>query len=380
MLSVTTESMEFTTTERERGQRKLLRNGYIYVHRRKLADGCSTWECILRRKGTQCNSKIKLSPNGEFVEHTNDHTHPPSQTECAGTKVKANIRRRAETTEETTQQIWATELRNVSEGVAANLPSIDTLRRNVRHSRQDRDLPPNPIRREDIPALPPAYNITTNGDPFLVLDSGVGDHERMFIFASPQGLQFLADSEHWYADGTFKVCPEVFYQLYTVHGQRNGRIFPCVFALLPNKNENTYNTFFQTLFNEVNNLGNGPNDVLVDFERSAINALQNREIEVKGCCFFHLCSNIWKHVKNLGLAQRYNHEEEFALPLRMISALAFLPPEDVIDGFEELSDTIRELMTCCNILKTPTQVGFVGMHRDPTIVSHRLVGHVSQNR
>ena len=120
-------------------------------------------------------------------------------------KVKDNIRRRAETTEETTQQILATELGNVSEGVAANLPSIDTLRRNVRHSRQDRDLPPNRIRREDIPALPPAYSITTNEDPFLVLDGGVGDHERMFIFASPQGLQFLADSEHWYADGTFKV-------------------------------------------------------------------------------------------------------------------------------------------------------------------------------
>ena len=104
--------------------------------------------------------------------HTNDHTHPPSQTDCAGTKVKANIRRMAETTEETTQ-ILATELRNVSEGVAANLPLIGTLRRNDRHSRQDRDLPPNPIRREDIPALPPAYSITTNGDPFLVLDSGV---------------------------------------------------------------------------------------------------------------------------------------------------------------------------------------------------------------
>ena len=151
----------------------------------------------------------------------------------------------------------------------------------------------------------------------------------------------MADSEHWYADGTCKVCPEVFYQLYTVHGQRNGRIFHCVFALLPNKHENTYNRFFQTLVNQVTNLGNDPKDLLVDFERSAINALQNREIEVKDC-FFLRCSNIWKHVQNLGLAQRCNQEEEFALPLWMISALALLPPGDVIDGFEELSDVIRE--------------------------------------
>ena len=63
---------------------------------------------------------------------------------------------------------------------------------------------------------------------------------------------------------------------------------------------------------------------------------------MKGC-FIHLYSNIWKHVQNLGLAQRYNHEEEFTLHLRMRFTLAFLPPEDVIEGSEELSDTIRGL-------------------------------------
>ena len=49
--------------------------------------------------------------------------------------------------------------------------------------------------------------------------------------------------------------------MYTINGQGNGRIFPCVFALLPNKNENTYNRLFEQLFELVNNLGNSPNDV-----------------------------------------------------------------------------------------------------------------------
>ena len=74
-------------------------------------------------------------------------------------------------------------------------------------------------------------------------------------------------------------------------------------------------------------------------------------------CFFHLCSNIWKHVQNLGLAQRYNHEEDFALHLRMISALAFLPAEDAIDGFEEISDTIRELYDTVDDLLQDTYIG-----------------------
>ena len=171
-------------------------------------------------------------------------------------------------------------------------------------------------------------------------DSSVEDEERIYILASQDVLQFLADSEHWYADGTFRVCPEIFFQLYTIHGQHDRRIFPSVFSLLTNKNENTYSRIFGQLFQLVNNLGNGPNDVLVDFERSAINAFQNRNIEVQGC-FYHLSANIWKHAQHLGLSQRYNQKEEFALHIRMLLALAFLPAGDVIEGFEELVDTIR---------------------------------------
>ena len=68
------------------------------------------------------------------------------------------------------------------------------------------------------------------------------------------------------------VCPEIFFQLYTIHGQCDGGIFPCVFSLLSNKIENSYNRLFEQLLQLVNNLGNYPNDALAYFERSAINA------------------------------------------------------------------------------------------------------------
>ena len=75
-----------------------------------------------------------------------------------------------------------------------------------------------------------------------------------------------------------------FFQVYTVHGQRDGKISPCVYALLPNKTEATYNRFFLQLFNVVNGDANNPNDILVDFENTAINALRAQKpgIEVKG--------------------------------------------------------------------------------------------------
>ena len=108
------------------------------------------------------------------------------------------------------------------------------------------------------------------------------------------------------------------------------------------KIENTYNRLFEQLFQLVNSLGNGLNDTLVDFKISAINAFQNRNIEVQDC-FYHLSANIWNHTPHLGLSQRYNQEEEFALHIGMLPALVFLPAGDVIEGFEELVDTIRIL-------------------------------------
>ena len=71
----------------------------------------------------QCNAKVKLSRLDEFLDEIHVHTHTPSQTECQVTKVKADIKRRVKETEETTQKILDTELQNISDGVAANLPS-----------------------------------------------------------------------------------------------------------------------------------------------------------------------------------------------------------------------------------------------------------------
>ena len=94
-----------------------------------------------------------------------------------------------------------TDLRNILEGAAASLSGVSTLRRNIRKAREDFDTLPNPATPEEIPELPEQYQLTVNGQQFMIFDSGIGDHERMFIFASELGLQCLAESElvcRWY--------------------------------------------------------------------------------------------------------------------------------------------------------------------------------------
>ena len=143
--------MEFTTTEK--GQRKLRRNGYMYVFQKTLANDVSSWECVLRRRG-HCKARVKISVSDDFIEQTNEHTHPPCQTNCEVSKVKAGIKRRAEGTNDTSQQILSVELSAISESVGTNLPSMEVLRRNIRAARQERNFPPLPINCTAIPVLP----------------------------------------------------------------------------------------------------------------------------------------------------------------------------------------------------------------------------------
>ena len=174
--------MEFTTTEK--GRRKLIKDGYIYVFKKQLANDNSSWECVLRRKERQCRATVKLSPTDEFIEQNNEHTHASSATEVEVTKVLMSIKRKAETTDETSQQILGRELALISEDAAANLPAVSTIQIRIRKVRENQNVIPNPQNRDEIPVLPLEYQQTTNGVQFSIYDSGVGDAERIFIFAS----------------------------------------------------------------------------------------------------------------------------------------------------------------------------------------------------
>ena len=55
-------------------------------------------------------------------------------------------------------------------------------------------------------------------------------------------------------------------------------------------------------------------------------------MDISGC-FFHLSSNLDTWIKRARLQQRYMNDPQFALQLRMIAALAFLPPQDVVNSF-----------------------------------------------
>ena len=80
----------------------------------------------------------------------------------------------------------------------------------------------------------------------LKYDSGPESSDRrIIIFSTERNLNILNSSIEIFVDGTFKVCPTLFFQFYTIHAKFIDKIIPLVYALLPAKDTLIYNSFFQ---------------------------------------------------------------------------------------------------------------------------------------
>ena len=80
-----------------------------------------------------------------------------------------------------------------------------------------------------------------------------------------------------FMDGTFKVCPTVFDQLYVIRGPLDDSAISLVYALLPNRRGDTYRELWQIISDYCNDNLDIPlhvTDVMMDFEIAMMDALR----------------------------------------------------------------------------------------------------------
>ena len=188
--------------------------------------------------------------------------------------------------------------------------------------------------RQEI-VFPEEYKITKEGELFLLFDSGPTE-DRILIFSTARNLRLLASSENWFGNGTFKTVPHLFYQLYTLHGIQVNSSIPLLYVLLPGKTEATHVRLLQ----QVKQLqpDASPETIMTDFEPAIVSASrQEFPMARHRGCFFHFSQCIFRRIQAKGLQRRYETDVEFAMKMRLLSALAFVPTEDVVDASEVLS-------------------------------------------
>ena len=110
----------------------------------------------------------------EIIKRTNDHLHSPDEQAVICQETKIGIKRRARDSQDSSHHIVGESLLTVSEGTAAKLPKLDSLKRTIQRQRvQQLAAPVQPASLEEL-VLPAENQQTAKGEQFLFYDSGPG--------------------------------------------------------------------------------------------------------------------------------------------------------------------------------------------------------------
>jgi len=194
---------------------------------------------------------VHVDVNGNILSQTKHvETHFPDPTALKILEIKHNIKKAALTTRDLPQAIVADATATASDATAARLPLPRSLKRGVRRVKESKQHEvPLPTDLKDL-QIPEALKKTLKGDHFLLHDSGANTApNRIIIFCTRRFFDHIVSVNEVYADGTFKLPPSLFQQLYVMHGYDEDDKFylPCVYALLPNKTKPTYKLMLQVL-------------------------------------------------------------------------------------------------------------------------------------
>lgn len=162
-------------------------------------------------------------------------------------------------------------------------------------------------------------------------------------------MPYLERATYILADGTFKVAPTPFSQLYTVHAKIGDSYPPLLYIFMANKTEESYNI----MWSQVKALGNNviAPVAIMDMEIASWNALLNVSPTTRiQTCYFHLTQAWKRHMEKHGAAKRVREDPDFQKCLHMALGLSSVPAGDVVAVFNELlasnewvddQDTIR---------------------------------------
>lgn len=88
------------------------------------------------------------------------------------------------------------------------------------------------------------------------------------------------------------MAPQLFYQLYTIHGSLFGRSLPLVYCYTSGKDEDIYKEMFEIV---LKNISQRPKSITIDYEKAVENVVKEQlPMTTVNGCFFHWKQNLWK--------------------------------------------------------------------------------------
>lgn len=321
----------------ERGKPTAIYRNYEYWYVRMNSNGESSWRCC-KYPSLGCKARLKTIGSCVVGNIIPEHCHEGNVITALARKAVGEMKVKMTELAATPRAVQGTVELTLSDNVLMALPKKSTLSRTLQRHRQKENaancgsfLPPIPT---DLNFVFPAHF-----DEMMLFDSGPGE-DRLIILGSNLLLDGLARADLWLADGTFKVVPSIFFQLYTIHFEFVPGINPVgLYCLLTNKNRATYDRLLQEIKRLIPTAN--PKKVLVDFETATMSAFGASfpAATITGC-YFHLCQSIIRKVNGLGIKEEYENNDAIRGSIRCLAALAYVPVPDVVNAFELLAESM----------------------------------------
>ena len=204
------------------------------------------WLC---ERKNDCKACIHTTDD-VVITKINEHLHGTSVSSVEISAIKTSLKRRAKECQDQSSTVINLCSENIYQAAQGELPNTDSMRQMVKRRTNQLNLAPLNIADVSEIAIPDEYKqyMMKSGERenFLIADSGQSD-DRILIFERESWTKHLLDSGVWYADGTFRLAPPLFTQVYVILAKKHGGVHPILYALLPNKRRATYVCMFQLL-------------------------------------------------------------------------------------------------------------------------------------
>ena len=311
----------------KRGGRLLVLNEYMLSLNYNTNDK-TYWKC---RQELNCHVTA-ITEADQLLQHLGVHTHPVDRASLQMQTLKHRAKMEApDQPHRPMKRLFVEAFANVNlddERQVDHLPSMKSMKSSLYRSRVSR-LPRIPHTCAEVDLMGEGTR-TTDGRDFILANDGVDD--RLVIFGTVQNLRLLCHADTVFMDGTFKMAPEMFCQMYSLHIRHLGQMIPVGIALLPFKTQQTYTRMFRLLMDAANRHGMElqPQTICIDFEVAMIRSIHEvfPNARIRGC-LFHFSQALWRKLQQLGLTLRYKEDDDFNRMVRRAAVLPLVPPNEV---------------------------------------------------
>lgn len=323
-------------------EREMLTEDYFIYEIKEKRNNIVYWRCNVRSCPAKFKTTTEYHSNLANIMVTNNHNHISNPRDVLKKERVHLMKRKMEETLGTPRSIISTVLRGSNRTEIEATGTLDALSKMLREFRA-RMINPLPYLYHEM-GISSLLAFSFRGEQLFQYGPGnyrgLNEYGDFALFYTNSMYETLKDAEVICVDGTFKVVPRPYFQLYTISYLRNNSVFPVIFALVKNKNQETYRNIFAVL-NQLN--GNlHPRIIKTDFEIASINALRLTfpTATISGC-LFHLGQNIQRKLKELNLYCEYKTNPLVKKYVKALSALAFVQVEELESTFVLLRNSIE---------------------------------------